>query len=55
MRRKDPIQLFEHAFERAADRLRTDGHDDPWPNDLWPQEIVRLLCERSRRVMATLK
>jgi hypothetical protein len=48
MRREGLIQLFEHAFERAAGRLRTQRHDDPW-------EIIRLLCERSRTVMATLK
>jgi hypothetical protein len=55
MQRENLIHLFEHAFERAAGRLRTQGHDDPWPDDLWPQEIIRLLRERSRTVMATLK
>jgi hypothetical protein len=55
MRREDLIQLFEHAFEHAAGRLRTQGHDDPWPDDLWTQEIVRLLRERSREVIAALE
>jgi len=55
MRRESLIQLFEHAFEHAADRLRTEGHDDPWPEDLWPQEIIRLLRERSREVTAALE
>jgi hypothetical protein len=54
MRREDLIKLFEQAFERASDRLRAAGHDDRWPNDLWPQEVVRLLRERSRSVIAAL-
>jgi|tagenome__1003787_1003787.scaffolds.fasta_scaffold10710254_2 hypothetical protein len=49
MRREDLIQLF------AAARLHAHGDDDPWPDDLWLQEIIRLLRERSRTVMATLK
>jgi hypothetical protein len=55
MRREGLVQLFEHAFERAAERLRTEGHDDPWPDELWPHEMVRLLRERSRAVIAALK
>ena len=43
MPREELIDVLTQAFERAADRLRTEGHDDPWPDDLWPQELVRLL------------
>jgi hypothetical protein len=55
MRRESLIQLLKQAFERAAERLRTEGHHDPWPDDLWPQEIIRLLRERSREVTAALE
>ena len=54
MRREELIDLSTAAFERAADRPRAEGHDDPWPDDLWPQEIVRLLRERSRVGLAEL-
>jgi hypothetical protein len=54
MPREKLILLLTQAFERAADRLRTGGHDDPWPDDLWPQEVVRLLGERSRAIIASL-
>ena len=54
MRREELIDLLTAAFERAADRPRAEGHDDPWPDDLWPQEIVRLLRERSRVGLAEL-
>lgn len=32
-----------------------EGHDEPWPDDLRPQEIVRLLRERSRVAIAALE
>ena len=54
MPREELILLLTQAFERAADRLRTEGHDDPWPDDLWPQELVRLLREHSRAIIASL-
>ena len=54
MPREKLILLLTQAFERAADRLRTEGHDDPWPDDLWPQELVRLLREHSRAIIASL-
>lgn len=54
MRREELIDLSTAAFERAADRPRAEGHDDPWPDDLWPQEIVRLRREQSRAVIAAL-
>ena len=45
------IALLTHALERAADRLREDGHEDTWPSDLRAQDIVRLLREHSREVI----
>jgi hypothetical protein len=44
------IKLLSAAFERAADRLSGQGHDDPWPEDLWARDVVRLLRERAPEV-----
>ncbi len=55
MRREELTHLLAEAFERADDRLRTEGHDDPWPEDLRPQDVARLLHERSRALIAKLR
>jgi hypothetical protein len=46
----DLAQLLTAAFERAAERLRAAGHEDPWPEDLWARDVVRLLRERAPEV-----
>ena len=48
------IRLLTQAFERAADRLRAKDHGDPWPDDLWARDVVRLLGEASREVIARI-
>jgi hypothetical protein len=50
MPREDLITLFAAAFYRAAERLRAEGHEDPWPEDLWARDIVRLLREQPPEV-----
>jgi hypothetical protein len=54
MPREDLITPFAAAFYRAAERLRAEGHEDPWPDDLWPRDVVRLLRERSRLITVDL-
>ena len=54
MDRENLIRLLTQAFERAAERLRAKGYDDPWPDDLRAREVVRLLHERSREVIARM-
>jgi hypothetical protein len=54
MTRETLVDLLTQAFERAAERLRAMGHDDPWPDDLQAREVVRLLREGSRNVTARL-
>lgn len=55
MKRDELIALIAAAFERAKERLRIEmGEDDPWPEDLRADDIVRLLRERSRQVIAKL-
>ena len=44
------IQLLSGAFERSAERLRAEGYENPWPQDLWARDIVRLLRERAPEV-----
>jgi hypothetical protein len=44
------IELLKAAFERAAERLRAQGHENPWPEDLWARDVVRLLRERAPEV-----
>ena len=51
MRGEDLISLLETAFERAADRLRVEGHQEPWPEDLTPRDVVQLLREASHRIL----
>ena len=50
--REELIALVEAAFQATADRLRAQGHEDPWPEDLRARDLVRLLRERSREVIA---
>ncbi|MGH8581279.1 MAG: hypothetical protein ACREWG_00505 [Gammaproteobacteria bacterium] len=52
MQREQLIELLTAAFERAAQRLHAEGSQDPWPEDLWARDIVRLLRERSRHLIA---
>jgi len=54
MTREDRIRLLTQAFEQAAERLQAEGYADPWPDDLSAREVVRLLRERSRDVVAHL-
>jgi len=51
LRREELINLLEMAFERSADRLRAEGHQEPWPEDLTARDVVRLLREASRRII----
>ena len=46
----DLAQLLTAAFERAAERLRAAGYEDPWPEDLWALDVVRLLRDRAPEV-----
>ena len=48
------VALLQDAFEEAAARLRAEGHENPWPEDLWPRDVVRLMRERSRLITADL-
>jgi hypothetical protein len=50
VRRSDLVQLLAGALERAAERLRAKGDEDPWPDDLRARDIVRLLREHGRRL-----
>ena len=54
MRREELIELMANALEQSAERLRGQGHQDPWPEDLRARDIVRLLRERSMKVRASL-
>ena len=47
--RSELLGLLTGAFEKAASRL---GPGAPWPEDLRVWDIVRLLRERSREVIA---
>jgi hypothetical protein len=54
MRREELVELIANALERSTERLRTEGHKDPWPEDVRARDIVRLLRERSMQVRASL-
>jgi len=45
--RENMLKLSRAALKRAASRLRPE---EPWPEDLRAQDIVRLLREYSREV-----
>ena len=44
-------ELLAHGLQRSAERLRAEGPENPWPEDLRAQDIVRPLQERSREVV----
>src|SRR5688572_25458201 len=46
----DLAQLLTAAFDRAAERLRAAGYEDPWLEDLWARDVVRLLRQRAPEV-----
>lgn len=52
MHREELTELLTKAFKKAALRLKADGHEYPWPEDLRARDIVRLLRERTRDVIA---
>ena len=44
------VDLLAKALDQSAERLRAEGHQNPWPDDLQARDIVRLLREHSREM-----